>query len=308
LQEAFMNGDTTSVREPLLVGGAGEGAAVAPGAARAAAGTGADHRDAIIDGVRVAYEDDGSGTPLVCLHALGHGAGDSAPFRRRYRDRYRVLALDWPGHGRSDGDFVPTSSARYGELLERFIDGLGLDAVTLVGNSIGGAAAIRFAAARPERVRALVVCNPGGLARTGLVKRLFTRTLSRIFAAGARGARWYPWFFRAYTRRVLAAPPAAEQRDRVIAAGREMAPLLAAGWHSFGEPGDDVRPLLARVACPVLVTWSLGDPVNPLRFNRPALRLLPSARLELFRGGHAPFLENPVEFDAAFDSFVKELP
>src|SRR5262249_20727189 len=108
---------------------------------RSRAGTSPRHHSLMLDGVRLAYDDDGAGPPLVCLHAVGHGAGDSAPFRARYRDRFRVLALDWPGHGNSDGDVAPTSAERYAGLLAHFIDTLALDPVVLVGNSIGGAAA-----------------------------------------------------------------------------------------------------------------------------------------------------------------------
>lgn len=275
---------------------------------RAAAGAGHDHRTVRVDGVRLAYDDSGGdGTPLVCLHAVGHGAGDSAPFRARQHEQFRVLALDWPGHGRSESDHQPTSAARYAALLAGFVDALELPPPIIVGNSIGGAAAVRFAAAHPDRVRALVLCNPGGFAFTGLFKRGFTRALAAIFARGAAGARWFPRFWRRLCERVLATPAAAEQRDRIIAAGAELAPLLRDAWRSFGDRDDGLQPLLPSLRLPVLVTWSRGDPVNPLWVNRAAIRLLPDARLQTFAGGHAPFLETPDAFDAAFADFVAEL-
>lgn len=277
-------------------------------AARAAVGASPAHRSIVVDGVRLAYDDEGSGEVVVCLHALAHGAGDFAGFRTRHRDRRRVVALDWPGQGRSADDHQPPSSARYADLLAGVLDGLRLERVVLLGNSIGGGAALRLAAARPDRVRGVIAANPSGLVAHGLQKRLFARAVAGFFARGARGAAWYPPAFAAMYRRVLSEPPAAEQRQRITATGRELAPLLAAAWRSFTEPADDLAELLPRIACPTLITWSLGDRLNPLSFNRAGIARLRHGRLETFVGGHAPFLECPDAFDAAFARFVGALP
>jgi pimeloyl-ACP methyl ester carboxylesterase len=277
-------------------------------AARSVVGAGAAHRSIVVDGVRLAYDDEGSGEAVVCLHALAHGASDFAGFRARHRDRLRVLALDWPGQGRSADDRQPPSSARYADLLAGVLDGLRLERVVLLGNSIGGGAALRVAAAHPDRVRGVIAANPSGLVPYGLQKRLFARAVAGFFARGARGAGWYPRAFAALYRSVLSEAPAAEQRQRIIATGREMAPLLAAAWRSFTEPADDLAAVLPRIACPTLITWSLGDRLNPLSFNRRGIARLRHGRLETFAGGHAPFLERPEAFDAAFARFIGELP
>jgi len=275
---------------------------------RAALGASDPCREVTLDGVRVTFDDEGRGQTVVCLHAIGHGARDFATFRERNRHRYRVLALDWPDHGRSAPDRIEPSSARYGEILAMFLDALVLDRPLLLGNSIGGAAALRVAAARPDRVRAVVVANPGGLVPHALSKRLVTGAVAGFFALGKPASRWYPNAFAALYRRILSEPPASEQRARIVAAWAESAPVLARAWRSFGQPDDDLSASLERISCPVLVTWSVGDRLNPLAFNRPGIGRLPKARLETFRGGHAPFLECPEEFDAAFERFVQGLP
>src|SRR5262249_59947803 len=134
---------------------------------RSAVGATAPWHDIIIDGVRLAYNDEGAGSPIVCLHAIGHGAGDFAALRAHLRGRHRVIALDWPGQGNSGDDRVPASASRYAELLNGVLDALVVEPVVLIGNSVGGAAAIRLAAAQPARVRALVLANTGGLDRGG---------------------------------------------------------------------------------------------------------------------------------------------
>lgn len=279
----------------------------APSPQRAAVGAGPGARSVVVDGVRLTYDDEGGGDVVVCLHALAHGARDFAAFRARHRDRLRIIALDWPGHGGSAADRVPPSSARYANLLAGVLDALHIERAVLLGNSIGGGAALRVAAAQSARVRGVIAANPSGLVPYGLQKRLFTRAVSAFFARGARGARWYPRAFAALYRGVLSAPPAAEQRTRIVATAREMAPLLAAAWRSFGERADDLSDVVPHIACPTLITWSLGDALNPLSFNRAGIARIPQARLETFIGGHAPFLECPPAFDAAFNRFLAAL-
>jgi 4,5:9,10-diseco-3-hydroxy-5,9,17-trioxoandrosta-1(10),2-diene-4-oate hydrolase len=260
--------------------------------------------EVVVDGIRIAYDDEGEGPPLVCTHAIGHGARDFETLRARLRHRYRVVAPDWPGHGSSGDDREPASAARYAGVLEGLVDALGLGDLVLLGNSIGGAAAIHFAARRLRQTRALVLVDPGGLDRVDLLARGVTRAMAAFFAAGARGARWFPRAFELYYRMVLPGLPARAQRERIVAAARESSPRLAEAWGSFGEPSADLRVLATRLACPVLVAWARSDRVVQLRRSRPAIARIPDARLELFPGGHAPFLECPDDFVPALERFL----
>ncbi len=277
---------------------------------RRAVGATEPWREATVDGVRLAYDDEGEGPPIVCLHAIGHGAGDYAVLRRRLRDRHRVIALDWPCHGSSADDREPASQRRYGDLLRGFVEALALEPAVIIGNSIGGAAAIRLAAETPGRVRALVLANPGGLDRGGgsRLNRAVTGAMAAFFAAGARGASWYPRALAAYYRRIVLPESAAEeQRERIIAQGSEVAGVLADAWRSFGEPNADLRPLAAEVTCPVLFAWAERDRINQLARCRAAIAEFPNARLETFRAGHAAFLEMPDAFLASLERFLGEV-
>jgi len=275
--------------------------------ARSVAGAQAPFSTITIDGVQLALADDGAGPAVVCLHAIGHGAGDFTRLRAHLRSRHRVLALDWPGQGSSGPDHRPAGAARYTELLEKALDAVGVERVVLVGNSIGGACAIRYAAAHPGRVRGLVLANPGGLDRADRIARLAVGAMVRFFDAGVRGAWWYPRAFAAYYRVVLTAPAAAEQRRRIVASAPEIAPVLAEAWRSFGLPDADIRDLAPRVRCPVLFAWATGDRINQLGRCRPAIARFPNATVETFPGGHAAFLEAPEAFEASLDRFLTRL-
>jgi len=254
-----------------------------------------------VDGIDLAYSDEGSGPPLVCLHAIGHDGSDYDSFHLS-----RKIALDWPGQGASGPDRVPPTSRRYAELLEKFLDALGLDQVVLVGNSIGGAAAIRYAAAHPQRVRALVIMNPGGLDRGGRLARFAVRLMAAFFAAGARGRRWFARAFAVYYRMVLRKPRAAATRDRIIADGYRIAPLLHQAWLGFADADADLRPLAPRVTAPTLFAWARHDRFIPYGRSRAAVGRFPRAKVQLFDAGHAPQLETPDELTAAVREFLDE--
>jgi pimeloyl-ACP methyl ester carboxylesterase len=276
--------------------------------ARLALGAAPDARRVRVDGLALALDDGGSGPPLLCLHAVGHGASDFVPLRARLADRHRVLALDWPGHGRSDDDALPPTAARYAALLDDVLDALALPRVVLVGNSIGGAAALRYAAARPDRVAGLVLENPGGLDPSDALARAAIGASVRFFAAGARGARWFPAAYALYYRLVLPSPAAAAQRARIVAAGPAMAPVLRDAWRGFGAPDADLRGLADLVRCPLLFAWAARDRIVRLRRCRPAIARFPTARLETFPAGHAPHLETPDACAAAIARFVATIP
>ncbi len=282
-------------------------AASASPAARTALGA-SGHDTVRVDGIRLAFDESPGPEPaVVCLHAIGHGAGDFAGVRAHLRGRHRVLALDWPGQGRSEADRVPPSAERYAELLDGFLDATGVARPVVVGNSIGGAAAIRVAATHPDRIRALVLENPGGLDAPDALARTAIGLMVRFFDAGVRRAAWFPAAFGVYYRLVLPLPAAAGQRARVVAAGPEMAALLRDAWRSFGEPAADLRALAGRVACPVLFAWATRDRFVQLRRSRAGIARFPNATLETFPAGHAAHLETPDAFQASLDRFMARL-
>jgi pimeloyl-ACP methyl ester carboxylesterase len=255
-----------------------------------------------VDGVRLAVARLGRGPTVVCLHATGHGGRDFEAFAEAMSDRFEVIRIDWPGQGRSDPDHTPASAARYADLLGPALAQLGVTRPILLGNSIGGAAAI-IHAARAE-VAALVLCDPGGLVAVDATVRRFCRAFTALFRAGARRAWWYRAAFALYYRQVLPSPAAAAQRRRMVAAAYEIAPILVQSWTSFGQPNADIRDLAAGLDIPVWFAWAKGDKVIPLARCRPAIDAMKAATVSTFAGGHAAFLEQPGEFAEGFARFV----
>jgi pimeloyl-ACP methyl ester carboxylesterase len=273
---------------------------------RAETGVPAASPTVVVDGVTLAYDRQGAGPPVVCLSAIGHGARDFDALAAAIQDRFEVIRLDWPGHGLSGDDPQPASATRYAQLLEGLLETLGVARPIVIGCSVGGAAAIRLASVWP--VRALVLCDTGGLVEVNATARRFTGLFARFFAAGERGAGWFGAAFAAYYRfLVLPSPAARQQRRRIVAAGYETAGVTRQAWESFGRPDADVRDLLAKAAIPVWFAWASKDRVIPLSFCRPAIDATPGATLALFDAGHAAFLEQPEAFARGFLEFAEGL-
>jgi len=207
---------------------------------------------------------------------------------------------------RWQADHTPASAARYAELVDGAMNALGLQSAVLLGNSIGGAAAILCASRRP--VRALILCDSGGLLEITATVRRFCTWFAKFFAAGERGAWWYQPIFAAYYRLVLPQRAAAAQRRRIVAQARARAPALRQAWSSFGAPAADIRAIAAGLDVPIWVAWGKQDHIISLSACLPAIRQLKNYSLDTFDAGHSAFLEQPQRFAEKFLTFLAALP
>ena len=105
------------------------------------------------------------GTPLVLIHGLGSSAETWAALMPLLSKEFLVYALDLPGFGKTPLAPEGTNISTHVLYLERFLDALGYPRVTLVGNSLGGWIATRFAVEYPQRVERLYLLNSAGLRR-----------------------------------------------------------------------------------------------------------------------------------------------
>jgi 4,5:9,10-diseco-3-hydroxy-5,9,17-trioxoandrosta-1(10),2-diene-4-oate hydrolase len=129
----------------------------------------------------------------------------------------------------------------------------------------------------------------------------------QFFAAGRRGAFWFPWAFARYYRKVLLKRAAQEERERIIRSAYEIAPTLEQAWRSFNRPEENLAPLLPQIRCPVLLAWAKDDLVVPLKLSAPSFQAFANHRLEVFEGGHAAFLEDPDRFEPVLRGFLNQV-
>lgn len=117
------------------------------------------------DGVCLHATREGQGPPLLLLHGFTGSGEGWGQLRDALAERVTAITLDLPGHGRSTSPADPARYAlsRFVDDLCRVLDALGLERTSLLGYSLGGRAALRFALERPGRVAALVIesASPG---------------------------------------------------------------------------------------------------------------------------------------------------
>ncbi|MQA83873.1 MAG: alpha/beta fold hydrolase [Streptosporangiales bacterium] len=269
-------------------------------------------------GIRLHYHEAGpqAGAPVVLLHGGGPGASawsNFGPNLEVFARRFRTLAVDQPGFGCSDkpeiqGQFFTFSA----DTLAGLLDALGIERAHLVGNSLGGGTAVRFALRHPDRAGRLVLMGPGGLSLnvfaadpTEGIKRLYE------FSAPPGPSREK---LAAFLRTLvydgsLITDELIEERFR-LASDPEAMRAMASMGASFTRPESYEEGLLWREAYRlrgrVLLVWGREDRVNPLDGALVALKLIPRAQLHVFgRCGHWAQLEKFDEFNRLAMDFLE---
>jgi len=213
---------------------------------------------------------------LVLLNPLGTTTDVWNPVLPALLERLDVLRVDLPGHGGSPARELPTDIDGIAALVLALLDGLGIDRAHVAGVSIGGMAALRVAAAAPERVLSVAAICAALRMDEGLWRdreRWVSEWGTQALAAGLL-ERWFTPSFRKehpdvvadYERMIL------ECTDRGYAA---YAAVLA---------GLDLSGGLGEVSAPALVVIGAEDPAVPRAHGEEMTRLLPDARLEIFDG------------------------
>jgi cation diffusion facilitator CzcD-associated flavoprotein CzcO/pimeloyl-ACP methyl ester carboxylesterase len=267
----------------------------------------------VVDGIRIRYRVTGNGPALLLLHGIGQSLDDWDEQHDRLSQRHTVLSLDLPGFGYSERLPGRATLERLASVLPAFLDTLGMPgAIPVVGNSLGGAVAMRLASDHPDRVSALVLVDSAGFgSEVALALRLLTvRGLGELLALPRLGTA------RATVRAVFHdrehATEARVARSFRLSqrAGHARTTLDVA--RDLGTPRG-IRPgwrktLVAAIAAhdrPVLVAWGDHDRILPFSHYSAARRTLPGATGRVFAdAGHMPQIESPDEFAATVEDFL----
>ncbi|MEU4423192.1 4,5:9,10-diseco-3-hydroxy-5,9,17-trioxoandrosta-1(10),2-diene-4-oate hydrolase [Actinoplanes sp. NPDC024001] len=251
------------------------------------------------------FERAGAGSPVVLLHGGGPGASGMSNFGRtlpEFAAHFDTLVVDQPGYGGSaDEPITGQYFTNAANALAALLDKLDIERVDLVGNSLGGGTAVRFALLFPKRARRLLLMGPGGLSLNVFAADP-TEGVKRLGAFGRDPSRER---IAAFLRTLVFDPSLItdeliEERFRAASDPAGLRAMRAMGA-SFTDPATYEEGLLWRDAHrlrhEVLLVWGREDRVNPLDGALVALKLLRNARLHVFGGcGHWAHLEKFDEF------------
>ncbi len=122
--------------------------------------TSVESRFVTVDGLRLHYLEGGSGDPVLLLHGWPTSAFLWRNVAPEIAAHHRVLALDLPGFGKSDKPLDVTYSFRFfTDVLDGFLDAVGIDRVSLVVHDLGGPVGLHWVSEHPERLQRLALLN-----------------------------------------------------------------------------------------------------------------------------------------------------
>jgi pimeloyl-ACP methyl ester carboxylesterase len=257
-------------------------------------------RQADVSGHRIHYIEAGSGPAVVLLHGLGADARTWRQVMPELADGFHVFAIDQLGFGQSD---KPEIDYRIGTLVDNlagFLDAVGLNKASVVGNSLGGWVAARFATKYPDRLDKLVLVDAAGYGEEpAQMVRDYLSQLDPKTVAGVERflASMNPDQQRAIE--MLAAMYFARQFSRND--GFAVAGLV----ESIVRGEDALGPEVKTIHAPTLVIWGRNDPVIPLRVGEALASDIPGARKEVLDGcGHRPQTQCAARFSAGVRRFL----
>jgi pimeloyl-ACP methyl ester carboxylesterase len=254
----------------------------------------------------VGFEDVGTGPVVVLLHAFPLDSGMWRPQIDELASRYRVIAPDLPGFGRSAVSAGLTMDS-IADVVAELLDHLGAnERVAVAGVSMGGYAALAFARLYPQRLRALILADtkadPDDEAARANRDKLIQLAMDRGPAAILD--QLLPKLLGPST---LASRPVVAERVRELAARQTTDGIVAALKALRDRP--DAGPGLAHIALPTLVLVGEQDAITPPEKAKVLADAIPNARLETVPdAGHLSNLERPDLFTSSVRDFLDGLP
>src|ERR1700687_6074543 len=254
---------------------------------------------ATVDGVALHYLQEGSGTDLVLIHGLGADLtiwdADVAVFARHHR----VLRPDGRGFGASDKPPGPYSPALFARDLNAMLNACGVRDAHVLGVSMGGVIAQRFALDFPARVRSLILVSTSS--EVGEKSIAAWQRLADAIERDGFDAR------SADASRAVSPAFAARHPEVVAELGRRNAACDPRGYAAAARAVSDYNwtAELPRLAAPTLILQGLDDELTPPGGSVKMSRVFPHARLLMIaEAGHNVPIEQPAVFHTSVLAFT----
>jgi 4,5:9,10-diseco-3-hydroxy-5,9,17-trioxoandrosta-1(10),2-diene-4-oate hydrolase len=258
------------------------------------------------DDLQIHYHEAGEGFPVVFFHGSGPGASGWSNFRRNYpyfaQHGFRTIVVDSLGFGYSSKPDVDYGLDFVAGGALRLLDKLGIEKCALVGNSHGGAVAIKLTIDHPDRVTKLIAMAPGGLEeRETYMKMEGIRTMMKVFFKPEG-------ITREGMRRVFGLQIHDPEKitDDIIEERMQIAELQPKRVMSTLTV-PHLAPELHRIQCPVLAFWGTSDRFCPVSG---AMRIAENCRkarvMVLSECGHWVMVEHTDLFNRMSVDFLNE--
>ena len=259
---------------------------------------------------RAAFIGAGSGPPLILLHGLGTSSETWGPTMRALVDHFTVLAPDLAGHGQSSGAPLRGSVEPLVKALDDLCEEQGLETAAVVGHSLGGLVAIRFALNHPNRVSHLVLVDAGGIGEemSWVLRIAAIPLLGRLVFGPSR------LWVKHYNSRLIVPGDCDTNLLKSLHRSRTLHVTADFMRRAVGSSADALGPVesayllprLGEIAAPVLVLWGEQDRLFPVEQLDGIRETCPQVEIHTFPDvGHWPYAEVPDAFNAALVDFLE---
>ncbi|HDR4440019.1 TPA: alpha/beta hydrolase [Bacillus cereus] len=247
---------------------------------------------------KVFYNIEGSGPVILFLHGLGGNANNWLYQRQYFKEKWKVISLDLPGHGKSEG--LEINFKEYVNVLYELCKYLKLQKVVICGLSKGARVGIDFAIQYPDFVSSLIIVN--AFPYLGPEDRKKRLEVYDLLSLHDNGKKWADTLLEEM----------GVASNEVIVRGFYQSLQSINPVHIqrlFAELVDyDQRPLLLNISCSTLIIRGENDDFVPEKYVREFERRLKNTTfIEFKNSGHLPYLEQPSSFNMTVEKFLNHV-
>ena len=253
-----------------------------------------------------AWDLQGEGPPVVLIHGFGLNRTMWQWQLPALTPHFSVLTYDLLGHGESAPPAGTPDLALFAGQLLGLMDRCGIERAAIVGFSLGGMIARRFALDRPDRLSALAILHSPhdrSPAQRDAVRERVRQTEAQGPSANVDSAleRWLTPQFRSEAPETIAL-----LRDWIMRNDPAVYPQV---YRVLAEGDAEIAEGLERIVCPTLVMTGEDDPGNTPAMARALAGLIPGARLAILPGlRHMALAESPAAVNEPLSAFLRDAP
>ena len=264
-------------------------------------------RFAEVDGILVHYTDEGEGTPIILLHGTGASLHTWDLWAEKLKENYRVLRITLPGFGLSGPRLDKRYEIKdYVNLLDSFVELVGIEKFYLVGNSLGGSIAWLYTSFYDEKIKKLILINSSGfemveipfvirIARNNFLNFLVKKTSAKFLIKKSLKEVYYD-------DKLISKSTIDRYYKLNLREGNRQAFVDRALINYV-----DYTSRLKKIKSPTLILWGENDEWINVKYAQKFKSMIKDSRVSIMnRTGHIPMEEKPYESLKIMQDFLMD--
>ena len=240
------------------------------------------------------YIDEGQGETLLLLHGLFGALSNWAGVINHFKSMYRVIIPLMPIH---DMPIKEAGCEGLTVFIEGFVDYIGLDTFSVIGNSLGGHVALIYTLRHPEKIQRLILTGSSGLFENSM--------------GGSYPKRGNYEFIKERVEYTFYDPKTASKElvDEVFEITNSIPKVMRIIAIAKSAQRNNMAKDIVHIKAPTLLIWGLNDTITPPEVGHEFNRLIQGSTLRFIdKCCHAPMMERPTEFNEILTEWLNQNP